>query len=124
MVRRAPALAVLVFSLLLGARARAANTLVVMDPALDPPTLVTLGVSLPITGDDNSTATVTVRFRTTGTSDWHDALPLFRVHPESVQKHAPPPMFAGSIFDLRPDTSYDVELHAVDPDGGDATKTI
>jgi len=34
------------------------------------------------------------------------------------------PEFAGSIFDLAPGTTYDVELTAHDPDGGDQTTTI
>jgi hypothetical protein len=56
------------------------NTLHPGTPALDPPTLVALGVVLPITGDDNFTATVGVRYRVTGTTTWHDALPLMHVH--------------------------------------------
>jgi len=86
-------------------------------PALDPPTLVALGVVLPITGDDNFNATVTVRYRVTGTTGWRDALPLQHVHVELVQGLSVTPQFAGSIFDLAPGTSYDIELHAVDPDG-------
>src|SRR5947208_2897474 len=86
-------------------------------PALDPPTLVALGVVLPITGDDNFTATVAVRYRATGTTTWHDALPLLHVHAEAVTGFAVTPQFAGTIFDLRPDTAYDIELHATDSDG-------
>src|SRR5690349_3241987 len=86
-------------------------------PVLDPPTLTALGISLPIIGDDNFNATVAVRYRVTGTTDWHDALPLQHVHAEVVTGLTVTPQFAGSIFDLEPDTSYDIELHATDADG-------
>jgi hypothetical protein len=86
-------------------------------PVFDRPTLTTLGVQLPITGDDNFNASVTVRYRKTGASTWRQALPLFRVHPENTTSWTVAPQFAGSVFDLRPNTSYDVELHVVDSDG-------
>jgi hypothetical protein len=86
-------------------------------PVFDRPTLTTLGVQLPITGDDNFNASVSVRYRKTGAATWRQALPLFRVHPENTTWWTLTPQFAGSIFDLRPNTSYDVELHVLDPDG-------
>ncbi|HVY49242.1 MAG TPA: chondroitinase-B domain-containing protein, partial [Minicystis sp.] len=98
--------------------ARADDVLHPGTPELDPPTLTALGVVLPITGDDDFSATVSVRYKKTGTSTWHDAMPLVHVHAEAVQGLAVSPQFAGTIFDLRPGTSYDVELHAVDADGG------
>src|SRR5947208_2794936 len=105
--------------------ARADDVLHPGTPQLDPPTLTALGVYLPITGDDNFTASVTARYRVTGTTVWHDALPLVHAHAEAVIGFAVTPTFAGSIFDLAPDTSYDVELHAVDADGAvDATLTV
>jgi hypothetical protein len=84
---------------------------------LDRPTLTALGVRLPVTGDDNWNARVTVRYRQSGATAWRKALPLFRVHPESVARRSVAPQFAGSIFDLRPGTSYDIQLHLTDPDG-------
>ena len=87
------------------------------SPTLDRPTLVALGIQLPITGDDNFNASVAVRYRISGTGTWHQALPLFRVHPEATVLWNVAPQFAGSIFDLRPGTTYDIELHATDPDG-------
>ncbi len=92
---------------------------------LDRPTLITLGLQLLISGDDNHTASVTVRYRPTGSPTWRDGLPLFRVRPESVPDRFVPEQFAGSIFDLRPATSYDIELHAIDTDGPvDQTLTL
>jgi MYXO-CTERM domain-containing protein len=104
--------------------ARAGNSLTVSDPTLDTPTIVTLGVQMLINGDDNYDATVTVRYKKSSDSTFETGMPLFRVHPEQLQANVPPAQFAGSIFDLAPNTSYDIELHAVDPDGGDFTKSI
>jgi hypothetical protein len=94
-------------------------------PELDPPTLTALGIGVPITGDDNFTGTVAVRYREAGTTTWHDAAPLMHVHAEAVAGITVAPQFAGSIFDLRPDTVYDIELHATDADGNvDSTMTL
>jgi hypothetical protein len=109
--------------LLAPAVARADNVLHPGTPTLDRPTVVTLGVRLPLTGDDNFNATVQVRYRTGGGA-FRDAMPLFRVHPELVTAGGAVPEFAGSIFDLAPGTTYDIELTAHDPDGGDATTTL
>lgn len=108
----------LVALVLLSKSAFADDVLKPGQPKLDPPTLVALGVQLPITADDNHNATVTMRYRPMGQTAWKDAMPLYRVRPETV----PPPIvpiqqFAGSIFDLRPDTMYEIELHAKDADG-------
>src|SRR4051812_7089887 len=85
-------LGLLGFGLLNQPSARADNTLhLVGNAALDPSTLIALGVRLPITGDDDDNATVAVRYRATtsstvplgtcqtttaGTGTWKDALPL------------------------------------------------
>jgi Chondroitinase B len=107
----------LLSTLFLAASAHADDVLHVGTASLDPPTVVALGAQLMITGDDNFNAQVTVRYRPAGTTAWRDALPLFRVHPENVSGLTVPTQFAGSIFDLTPGTAYDIELHAVDPDG-------
>src|SRR4051812_13163893 len=95
--------------------AYADDVLHVGTPAIDPPTLLNIGVTLPITGDDNFNATVSVRYKS-GTSSWRDAMPLVHVHTEVVQGFTTSPQFSGSIFDLAPDTDYTIELHATDPD--------
>ena len=84
---------------------------------VDRPTIVTLGVQLLVSGDDNHDARVAMHYRPTGTPTWRDAMDLFRVHPESVVGRSVPEQFAGSIFELTPGATYDVELHATDPDG-------
>ncbi len=79
--------------------------------------MTALGIKLPISGDDNFSATVSVRYRESGQASWQLALPLFRVHPESTSPYVLAPHFAGSIFDLRPATTYQIELTVQDPDG-------
>jgi hypothetical protein len=99
---------------------------------IDPPTIHSLGVSLPITGDDNHNATVTVSYRKVGASTWKQALPLLRVHPEQITDTKPEDyglprpgeQFAGSIFDLEPNIVYELELDVIDPDGGSTTRAV
>lgn len=45
---------------------------------MDRPTVISLGVRLPLTGDDDFDSTVTVRVRVQGTGTYQDALPLYR----------------------------------------------
>jgi len=88
---------------------------------IEPPTTGALGVEWRIQGDDNRNASVTLAWRRTGETAWRNGLPLLRVQAEAVQQGASfhyvaPNMFAGSVFDLAPDTSYDVRLRLTDPD--------
>ena len=112
-----------VFSLICAA-AYGDNLLHPGDPVLDRPTLTALGVQLPVSGDDNFNASVSMDYRIAGTQAWQPALPLFRVHPETVAGYTVAPQFGGSVFDLRPATTYEIRLHAVDPDGLDQTWTL
>ncbi len=97
--------------------AHADNILHPGTPVLDRPTLIALGIQFPVTGDDNYNGAVTVRYRVAGTAAWRQGQPLYRVHPETAPTWPIAPQFSGSIFDLRPNTTYEIELHAVDPDG-------
>jgi hypothetical protein len=97
--------------------AGADNVLHPGTPQFDRPTLMALGIKLPVSGDDNYNAKVTVRYRKAGTKAWREALPLHRVHPEVVQGWTVEPQFSGSVFDLRPANTYDITLHVTDPDG-------
>lgn len=109
---------------LLSASAFADNSLHMGATSLDRPTVITLGVRWAVTGDDNFNGSVTVQYRKTGTTAWVMGLPLYRVHAELVTgAGSAVPEFAGSIFDLVPATSYDIQLTAHDPDGGDDGKT-
>jgi len=55
-----------------------------VEVRVDRPTVVTLGVQLPLTGDDNFNAAVTVRYRQAGSAAWKTGLPLFRVHTDVI----------------------------------------
>jgi hypothetical protein len=83
---------------------------------VDRPTLHVLGVQVLIEGDNNQNATIAVRVRRVGTPTWRQAPNLFRVVPSTVAAPVQH-QFSGSIFDLSPDTEYDVELLPSDPDG-------
>jgi MYXO-CTERM domain-containing protein len=95
----------------------ASNVLTVLRVQVDRPTVTTLGLQALIADDDNFNASIAVRYRVAGAPAWTDGAPLHRVHPELVVGRTVAPQFAGSIFDLRPGTSYEVEVHATDPDG-------
>lgn len=61
---------------------------------------------------------VQVRYKASSTSSWSTAHPLLHVMPDWISTGAPVPVvdaFAGSIFDLLPGTTYDVELTINEP---------
>lgn len=96
--------------------AAATDSLTITSVVLDRPTLHCLGVQVLISDDDDFDAAIAVRWREPA-GTWRNAPPLFRVRPASVTGRVVPPQFAGTIFDLRPGTAYEIELHAVDADG-------
>ncbi|GAB5549117.1 MAG: hypothetical protein SangKO_088770 [Sandaracinaceae bacterium] len=66
-----------------------------------------LGTALPLE------ARATVRYRAAGASDWREGHPLFRLNPEWVTGGAPEAVvdaLAGSLFDLAPGATYEVEV--------------
>ena len=107
---------------------------------LEAPTLVCLGVRWYVSGDENANAAVAVSYRPKGEERWREALPLFRVGTEGDAEEAearlrrlpeergwpfsPGNLLAGSIFDLRPDTAYEIRLVLTDPEGGGATERL
>jgi hypothetical protein len=88
---------------------------------VEPPTLISLGFEWRIEGDDNRNASVGVSYRKKGETFWKAGLPLFRLQAEkvinNVFSYTGPNMFAGSIFDLQPDTEYECRFTLSDPDG-------
>ena len=88
------------------------------------PTVENLSIKWEISGDDNQNGVVTLRFREQGQSAWRTGLPLRRVPAASNEGFSWDNQHAGSIFDLLPDTTYEIELSLVDPDGGDAVETV
>src|SRR4030042_2727297 len=101
---------------------------------IKPPTLISLGFEWYIEGDNNHNASVEVDYRKKGNQDWKKALPLLRIqNEESITKflnnsidYITPNLFAGSIFDLEPDTEYQCRFVMSDPDGviGKSQKTV
>lgn len=89
------------------------------------PTLINLGFEWLIEGDANRNASVEVRYRKQGASEWKTGLPLLRMGGEHVFREREsmhyyvPHGFAGSIFNLEPGTAYECELTLKDPDGVD-----
>ena len=92
------------------------------------PTLTNLAVEWQIEGDDDLDATCELKYRKQGDPAWRDGMTLRRV-PAGSSKGTNSPFtwtnrLAGSVFDLEPDTAYEIELKLHDPDGGDVTKTV
>jgi hypothetical protein len=99
---------------------------------VEPSTLICLGFEWYIGGDDNRNAAVKISYRKKGDSTWKEGLPLLRLFREETIFQPPafnfvaPNMFAGSLFDLEPDTEYECRFIMSDPDGvtGNREKTI
>ena len=98
---------------------------------VDPPTLMALGFAWSIDGDDNRNARVSISFRVKGGTVWAHGLDLLRLQKEETflrgsLDYTAPNMFAGSLFDLKENTEYEVRLRLQDPDGvtGEAEKNI
>ena len=124
--------AVLVAALLAVIPTLAQTTGAVAQPGaaiVEPPTVGALGVEWRIEGDSNRNASVALAWRRTGETAWHDGLPLLRLHGEAVQSGASfhyvaPNMFAGSVFGLAPNTSYEIRLRLSDPDAAKGTAPV
>ncbi len=81
-------------------------------------TIYSLGVEWDLTNDTDHDATAAVDYRISGTTAWRRALPLVRIDFNGSN------MLAGGVLFLAPDTSYDLRLSLVDPDGGGETRVI
>jgi hypothetical protein len=101
--------------------AQAQNTVIGGAFVVEPPTLIAAGFEWYVDGDVNRDASVAVSYRGAGDVEWKDALPFFRLQNEKVETQAftyvAPNMFAGSVFDLAPDTEYEFRFELRDPDG-------
>jgi hypothetical protein len=78
-----------------------------------PPTPEQLSLLVPVTGALPTTATATVRYKSSTAATWSAGHPLFRVRPdfsESPAVGAVSDVFAWPIIDLMPGTTYDVEV--------------
>ncbi|MEX2231374.1 MAG: right-handed parallel beta-helix repeat-containing protein [Cyclobacteriaceae bacterium] len=88
------------------------------------PTVENLSVEWFITGDDNQNGTVKVKFRKKGNATWQEGMPLRRVPAGENIKFKWQNKHSGSIFDVTPDTPYEIKLTLNDPDGGSSEKTV
>jgi len=88
------------------------------------PTLRNLTLEWAIEGDSDLDGAVTVRFRVEGTDAWRAGTALQRIPAGSVEGFSWANRHSGSVFDLAPDTSYEVELALSDPDGGCEIRTV
>ena len=94
---------------------------------VEPPTLISLGFEWSIQGDADRDASVAVTYRKVGDTAWRTGLPLLRVGGERVNDSAHQfvthHMFAGSIFELEPNTEYEARFVLTDPDGTSGNTT-
>jgi hypothetical protein len=111
--------------------ALAANGTATGELIIDPPTLMALGFAWPIEGDNNRNAQVSITYRPKGETNWLRGLDLLRLQNEETYlrgslDYTASNMFAGSLFDLKEDTAYEVRLQLQDPDGvkGEAVKNV
>jgi len=92
------------------------------------PTITNIAVEWLVTGDDNLDGVVTVRYRKVGENSWREGMPFRRIPAGSSQDTSPiftwKNKHSGSIFDLQPDTSYEIEITLSDPDGGSDKRTL
>ncbi len=96
--------------LLMGATG-ASEPLVPGELVIEEPTLACIGYHWPYSGGGEHAA-VAVRYRSTSSGDWRQALPPIATSHEQLGL-----LFAGSIFQLEPGTDYEVEWTVQDPDG-------
>jgi len=100
-----------------------ADSVIAGEFIVEPPTLLCLGFEWTIEGDENRNAEVAVQYRKRGDGAWREALPMLRVGDEKVGRarefleYWTPRMFAGSILDLEPGTTYECRFTMSDPDG-------
>ena len=131
-VRAALAVSMLLMTAIGRAQAPVSGAAVVPGELLvEPPTLINLGFEWFIEGDDNRNAHVAVSYRRQGERIWSPALPLLRLYGERIYREGrvdviAPNMFAGSILDLEPGTTYEARFEMTDPDGvvGPASRTV
>ena len=88
------------------------------------PTLRHLSIEWAITGDDDLDGSVAVRFRRAGDGAWRNGMPLRRTPAGNLEGFVWGNRHSGSLFDLQPATSYEIELTLSDPDGGNAQQTV
>ena len=106
-------------------------------------TMQCAGIQWNIEGDSNNNAACKVEFREKGTAGWKQAMDLFRAGAVTPDKNSLETALgwknhmsqyvlerwklnylAGSIFNLKEGTEYEVKLSLKDPDGGEASELL
>lgn len=87
------------------------------------PTVSSLTIEWPFTGDLNANGRVTFRYRRAGETTWRQGMPLRRIKADSNAGFSWGDRHTGSMFDLDPITTYELELTLTDPDGGSTVVT-
>lgn len=105
MVRLCVAVALLCFSISAASAAVNSMTGGAVDAGAN---YITIGVIAHITGDDNLNGSATVQYRVQGSGTWKQGHPLYRLDATR---------FAGDIFYLTANTTYEVDVQLNDPDG-------
>ncbi|MEX1238951.1 MAG: hypothetical protein WEB30_04510, partial [Cyclobacteriaceae bacterium] len=80
------------------------------------PTLLNLAFEWQISGDRNQNGVVTVQYRKKGGPQWQQGMPLRRVPAGENINFKWKNKHSGSLFDLTPDTQYEIKLTLTDPD--------
>jgi hypothetical protein len=83
-----------------------------------------LSVEWFIEGDENENGVVQLKYREKGSKTWREGMPLRRVPAGENVKFNWENKHSGSVFDLTPDTLYEIRLNLDDPDGGLSEKTV
>jgi hypothetical protein len=106
----------------------AGNALVPSTVTVDESTFHAIGFRYIVDGDDNKDATLTVSWRRLGDVSWQQGPAGLRINgePAGINGWISGNLFAGSVLNLTPGTSYEVRLDLADPDGitGPASQTI
>ena len=87
------------------------------------PTVSSLTIEWPFSGDLNNNGVVTFRYRRAGETTWRQGMPLRRIRAGSNGSFSWGDRHTGSMFDLDPITTYELELTLTDPDGGSTVRT-
>ena len=117
-------IALIVLGGLFPSTARAQNATAPGTVSAPFPTLQAITLEWAIGGDADLDGVVTVRYRPAGETQWRDAMPLRRIPAGTNQGFAWANRHSGSIFDLAPATTYEIELSLLDPDGGQETRGL
>lgn len=131
------ALILFLFLLFYSTQAIAQNETIPGEITIPYPTIINIAIEWKIQGDDNQNGIVSVKFREKGKTTWQKGMPLRRVPAgrnetlDTLLKTVPGyPNFkwenkhSGSVFDLKPNTNYEISLKLEDPDGGSADQIV